>query len=302
VGSRWSEVADEVTPRTQEEDERARSLAEVAARALASGRDARPVADEHAPAHHGGRPDEDPPQAGPGAVLSSSRVDAGRHDVERATTPAGAVKDSPGIPPGQAAGERPVAARDAEEEKEPVTSPARVSEGGRVLAEEAWSAPDEAREAFDALRVVLGPPSTWLHANAITVVADSACPPDRAFMVTGDGRGCALRLHPGASEPEPTDDEEPDTRPRCDACDEVLDYDEVDVGVTVVRGYYCPSGCKSAPAPETFAGSEPDGEAPSLTDAQVEQALREAGMLGLSVDDARAERVRARLFGKDGGT
>jgi hypothetical protein len=155
----------------------------------------------------------------------------GHHEAANVDDHSWAVwQDSPGIPPGQAAGERPVAARDAEEEKEPgpgdgVTSPARVSDD--LLSSGEWMF--LRGDFFQEANGIEAPPSTWLP--------------------------------PGASDPEPGDPSVED-----DGAE--------------------PAGRWSGP--DTF---EP-----------IEQAIRD----GAPEHDERAEacvgRVRARLFGKDGGT
>jgi hypothetical protein len=94
--------------------------------------------------------------------------------------------------------------------------------------------------------------------------------------------------HQGSAE---DDDEEPDTRPRCESCDEVLDYDEADVGVTVVRGYYCPSGCKPSEPHQGSGTAEPavlfdeDGAA---TDVVPKVGDRVAAWRGFADDDSDA--------------
>jgi hypothetical protein len=170
-------------------------------------------------------------------------------------------EDSPGIPPGQAAGERLVAAQDAEEEKEPgpgdgVTSPARASDEAQLAwdrgdCKEAWRLRSAASNAsLDAACGSTGP-------------CDPGCPPcdARDAAERTDDTPPSTWLPPGASEPEPGDPSVED-----DGAE--------------------PAGRWSGP--DTF---EP-----------IEQAIRD----GAPEHDERAEacvgRVRARLFGKDGGT
>ena len=85
-------------------------------------------------------------------------------------------EDSPGIPPGQAAGGEPVAARDAEGEEpgpgDGVTSPARVpDEGGRVLASPStWLPPGASEPEPDPFVRLLLDAAPGLDAEAIASV------------------------------------------------------------------------------------------------------------------------------------